>query len=113
MIVRNLNDLEVVTTTCRTHGGAVARMILTHRELEAMDFLAFDHLEPGKTIEDHIDPYEEIYFILSGKGMMRVDDQVKEVKPGDAVWLPKGVSHGLQNHTGAPCQILVAAATPR
>ena len=113
MIVRNLNDPEVLATTYSAHGGAVARMVLTYRELEAMDFLAFAHLDPGRTIEDHIDPYEEIYFILSGQGVMGVGDEDKEVKPGDAIWIPRGAAHRLHNHTDKPCQILVVAATPK
>ena len=113
MIVRNVNDQEVMATTYLAHGGAVARMILTYRELKAMDFMAFAHLEPGKTIEEHRDPYEEIYFILSGKGIMGVDSEDREVKSGDAIWIPTGAAHRLHNHTEESCQILVVAATPR
>ncbi len=113
MIVRNINDPEVLDTTYQAHEGAVARMILTYRELEAMDFLAFAYLEPGKSIESHIDPYEEIYFVLGGEGMMSVGDETREVKPGDAIWLPRGVPHALHNHTDNICQVLVVAATPR
>ncbi len=112
MIVRNLNDPEVIETTYRAHGGGVARMILTSRELEAMDFLAFAHLEPGRALEEHVDPYEEVYFILSGEGVMVVGDEKKNVKPGDAIWLPRGVPHALYNNAETPCRILVVAATP-
>lgn len=113
MIVRNLNDKEVMDTTYLAHGGAIARMVLTYRELEAMDFFAFAHLEPGKTIEEHVDPYEEIYFIMNGGGVMGVGDETREVKPGDAIWLPRGVPHKLHNNTDGPCQVLVVAATPK
>jgi mannose-6-phosphate isomerase-like protein (cupin superfamily) len=113
VIVRNLNDKEVMDTTYIAHGGAVARMVLTYRELEAMDFFAFAHLEAGMTIEEHVDPYEEIYFIMSGSGVMGVGEETQEVKPGDAIWLPRGVPHKLHNNSEGPLQILVVAATPK
>ncbi len=40
MIVRNLNDKEVLATTYRAHGGAVAQMVLDRRVLEEIGFLA-------------------------------------------------------------------------
>jgi hypothetical protein len=40
MIVRNINDKEVLETTYRAHGGAIAQMILDRRTLEKFGFLA-------------------------------------------------------------------------
>ena len=65
MIVRNLNDKEVLETTYLAHGGAIAQMVLDRRNLKEIGFLAIAKLERGKTIESHIDPMEEIYFVLS------------------------------------------------
>jgi hypothetical protein len=36
MIVRNINDKEVLETTYRAHGGAIAQMILDCRTLEKL-----------------------------------------------------------------------------
>ena len=76
MIVRNINDKEVLETTYRAHGGAIAQMILDRRTLEKLGFLAIARLEPAKIIESHVDPMEEIYFVASGTGVMQVDDLV-------------------------------------
>jgi len=51
MIVRNINDKEVLETTYRAHGVAIAQMILDRRSLEELGFLAIARLEPGKKIE--------------------------------------------------------------
>jgi len=110
MIVRNLNDKEVLETTYLAHGGAVAQMVLDGRTLKEIGFLATGKLEPGKEIESHIDPMEEIYFVLSGTGLMRVDDEEKQVTPGDAIWIPVGSSHSLLNNGTEPCVILVIAS---
>ncbi|MBW1781432.1 MAG: cupin domain-containing protein [Deltaproteobacteria bacterium] len=110
MIVRNLSDKEVIETTYRAHGGAIAQMILDRRTLEEIGFLAIASLKPGKEIEAHVDPVEEIYFILNGSGEMRVDGEAGPVKPGDAVWIPTGASHALLNNGEEDCVILVVAS---
>ncbi len=110
MIVRNINDKEVLETTYRAHGGAIAQMILDRRVLQALGFLAIARLAPGKEIETHVDPMEEIYFVASGTGEMRVDDDAKQVVPGDATWIPIGSGHSLLNNGDEELVILVVAS---
>ncbi len=78
MIVRNVNDREVLETTYLAHGGAIAQMILDRRVLQEIGFLAIANLAKGKTIESHTDPMEEIYFVLSGEGEMSVDEEIRQ-----------------------------------
>lgn len=111
MIVRNVNDQEVLDTTYIAHGGAIAQMILDRRVLKQIGFLAIAQLEPGKEIEAHVDPMEEIYFVLSGTGEMRVDDESRQVGPGDATWLPTGSSHSLLNN-GEELLVILVSASP-
>ena len=110
MIVRNLHDQEVLETTYRAHGGAVAQMVLDRRVLQEIGFLATARLEKGKEIEAHIDPMEEIYFIMSGEGMMTVGDESRKVVSGDAIWIPVGSPHSLLNTGQEACIILVVAS---
>lgn len=110
MIVRNVNDKEVLDTTYIAHGGAVAQMILDQRTLKEIGFLAIARLEEGRTIEAHTDPMEEIYFILSGEGVMSVGGESRPVRPGDATWIPAGTSHSLTNSGQQDCIVLVVAS---
>ena len=110
MLVRNVNDKEVLETTYLAHGGAVAQMILDRRDLKEIGFLAIARLEPGKEIETHIDPMEEIYFVLSGSGRMHVGDESRDVSPGDATMIPAGSPHRLVNDGQEDCLILVVAS---
>ena len=112
MIIRNLNDPEVLATTYVAHRGAVARMIMTSHFLQSMEFLAYAMLPSGKAIEEHVDEVEEIYFILNGGGIMKVGDEEREVKEGDAIWLPAGKPHALTNTQENMMVILVVAAYP-
>ena len=111
MIVRNLRDKAVMETTYLAHGGAIAQMILDQRILKEIGFLAIATLAPGKVIEVHVDPMEEIYFVLSGSGEMGVDDESRQVEPGDATWLPAGSSHRLLNNGNEDLVILVVASS--
>lgn len=110
MIVRNLNDKEVLDTTYLAHGGAIAQMILDRRTLKEIGFLAIARLAPGKEIEAHVDPMEEIYFILSGTGEIRVDEEARQVASGAATWIPTGSRHALLNNSEEDCVILVVAS---
>ena len=110
MIVRNINDKEVLDTTYIAHTGAIAQMILDQRTLKEIGFLAIAKLAPGKEIKSHVDPMEEIYFLLTGKGIIRVDDEKREVGPGDATWIPTGSPHSLLNTGSEDCVILVVAS---
>ena len=110
MIVRNVRDEEVVETTYIAHGGAVAQMVLDRRILKEIGFLAIARLERGKKIEPHRDPMEEIYFILSGEGEMQVDEEARQVGPGDAIWIPLGAEHALTSSEREDCVILVVAS---
>ena len=97
-------------TTYLAHGGAIAQMILDRRILQEIGFLAIATLAPGKKIEAHVDPMEEIYFVLTGSGEMAVDDEKREVGPGDATWIPTGSNHSLLNNGEADLVILVVAS---
>lgn len=112
MLVRNLADDDVKATTYIAHEGAVATMALDARDLKFLGFLAHAVLQPGRTIEAHRDPMEEIYFIYRGRGRMVVDDDERAVREGDAVHIPRGASHALHNDSPADLEILVVASQP-
>ncbi len=112
MIVRNVNDPDVVKTTYRAHYGGVARMVMDSSFLKGIEFFAYAWVPPGNKLEEHIDPVEEIYFILAGGGLMRVGDEEREVKEGDAIWIPAGDIHSLKNTGQVVTALIVVAAYP-
>jgi quercetin dioxygenase-like cupin family protein len=84
-------------------------MLLDGSVLREILFLAQGVLMPGSIIESHVDPYEEIYYILEGQGLMTVGLEKRRVRRGDAVWIPQGSAHGLENDSGGECSVLVIA----
>ena len=112
MIIRNINQEVVIQRRYIAHGGATATMLMNSSELQGILFFAHAVLKPGKVIDAHIDPYEEIYYLLQGRGLITVGDEQQRVTAGDAIRLPYGLPHSLANDGDEDCIILVAAAMP-
>src|SRR3954453_9852952 len=53
-------------------------------------------LKPGSAIGYHEQTEDEIYYVLSGRGIMTIDGKPIEVGPGTAVLTRPGSSHGLK-----------------
>ena len=53
-------------------------------------------LKPGSAIGYHEQQEDEIYYVLSGRGIMTIDGKPIEVGPGTAVLTRPGSSHGLK-----------------
>lgn len=53
-------------------------------------------LKPGSGIGYHLQTEDEIYYVLSGRGLMTIDDKSFEVGPGSAVLTRTGSSHGIK-----------------
>ena len=53
-------------------------------------------LKPGSSIGYHLQKEDEIYYIESGTGIMKMNNESFTVKTGDAVLTRPGSSHGLQ-----------------
>lgn len=73
-----------------------------------LNFINYVELEPGASIGDHRHgDNEEIYAILSGRGVMTVNGEHRDVKPGDIVLNKPGWEHGLENTSQEPLTVFV------
>jgi mannose-6-phosphate isomerase-like protein (cupin superfamily) len=87
----------------------------TIRELHHTDVqsLAEATLEPGQATERHHHGVsEEIYFVLKGQGEMELDGETRFLRPGDAVLIPPGAWHTLENNGTSELRILCCCAPP-
>ena len=53
-------------------------------------------LKPGAGIGYHEQHEDEVYYVLSGRGVMTLDDKPYDVGPGAAILTRTGSSHGLK-----------------
>lgn len=68
--------------------------------------------DPGSEQPMHSHPEaEQVYVIVAGTGVMRVDDEEQEVGPGTLVFIPPGASHAIRN-TGSTSLTYVSATSP-
>jgi putative monooxygenase len=83
----------------RRRGGAL-RPLLTPATVGATTgFMGVATIEPGDAIREHYHPYsEEFLYLVSGALLIRVDGEPVEMRPGDAILLPKQTRHRLENH---------------
>jgi len=78
-------------------GGGLAIGYSFFSEVKDFDFVFRKRvLTPGAAIQYHLQKEDEIYYILSGRGEMRMNDEVFEVSSGSAVLTRAGSSHGLR-----------------
>ena len=73
-----------------------------------LNFVHDDILPPGVSIGNHRhDTDEEYYYILSGKGVMTLDQERVEVTGGDITAVYPGGVHGLENTGNEDLHIFV------
>ncbi len=96
------HDADVQTTEPGTHNGGGETIGYSFFKNARGLNLVFRKraLEPGSGIGYHEQKEDEIYYVLSGHGLMTIDGKDFEIGPGTAVLTRPGSSHGLKQ-TGA------------
>ena len=80
----------------------------THIPEAQLGFVHDDVLPPGASIGTHRhDHEEEYYYIVSGKGVMILDDARFEVESGDITAVFPGGAHGLENPSTEELRVIV------
>jgi mannose-6-phosphate isomerase-like protein (cupin superfamily) len=87
----------------------------TIRELHhtAAQSLAEATLEPAQATERHCHRRtEEIYLVTKGSGELEVDGETLRLRPGDAILIPPGAWHTLENNGTSELTILCMCSPP-
>lgn len=95
MDVTNLDEVPAFTTL----DGSEIRELLAHRNSGIRNqSLAEARVPVGGATQEHYHPRaEEIYFITEGSAHIRVGNEERTAKPGDAIAIPPGVVHKIWN----------------
>jgi mannose-6-phosphate isomerase-like protein (cupin superfamily) len=107
--IKNLNAVPPFITK----DGSEIRELLAHRNSSIRNQSLAEARVPvgGSTIEHYHVQTEEIYYICSGQGKMRIGSETFEIKPGDAIAIPPGSNHKLWN-TGSAVLALLCCCAP-
>lgn len=95
----------------RRAGELVSHILLQRGETDSALTVTWVEVASGGRQAPHRHAPEQVYVIVRGKGSMRVNDEVREVGPGDLVLVPSDATHGIEN-TGEELLEYVSAATP-
>jgi mannose-6-phosphate isomerase-like protein (cupin superfamily) len=68
-------------------------------------------LKPGSAIGYHEQHEDEVYYVLSGRGVMTLDDKPYDVTPGMAILTRTGSSHGLKQVGGEDLVLVITFET--
>ena len=68
-------------------------------------------LKPGAGIGYHEQHEDEVYYVLSGRGVMTLDDKPYDVTPGTAILTRTGSSHGLKQVGPEDLVVMIAFET--
>jgi mannose-6-phosphate isomerase-like protein (cupin superfamily) len=105
MITVNREQAEVVNTP---HGSEIRPLIDRTTSGITQCSLAEETLPPGCAVTPHYHRQtEEIYYVVSGEGLMTVGDAARQVRGGDAVYIPPGLRHSLKNTGSEPIKLIL------
>ncbi len=109
MDLKNLDEVPPFTTK----DGSEIRELLAHRNSAIRNqSLAEARLPVGGATQEHFHPRaEEIYFITHGTGKIRIENETREVRAGDAIAIPPGLKHKLWT-TGTETLRLLCCCAP-
>jgi quercetin dioxygenase-like cupin family protein len=73
--------------------------------------LGLNGLEPGaeQAVHTH-EGQDKFYHVLEGRGVFTVGVEVRSAGPGEVVWAPSGVRHGVRNDESGRLVLLVGIA---
>jgi mannose-6-phosphate isomerase-like protein (cupin superfamily) len=108
MDVKNLDELPPFITK----DGSEIRELLAHRNSAIRhQSLAEARLPVGGATQEHFHPRtEEIYYLTHGAGKIRIENETRDVRAGDAIAIPPGRKHKLWNTGGETLRLLCCCA---
>lgn len=105
MLVVNRRKAAVIETP---HGSEIRPLIDRTTSPVELCSLAEEVLPVGASVgRHHHTETEEVYYILEGSGRMTVGAETREVGAGDAVYIPRGATHTLENTGAEPLTLLL------
>ena len=110
MIVRNfLETPSEIKSIHEGKGTSKTTRVFNGTDFDTpLRFIDYLEMEPGSSIGNHRHgENEEVYVVLSGSGVMVVNDERRAVKTGDVILNKPGWVHGLENTAQEPPKLFV------
>ena len=110
MLVKSLEELPTVMA----EDGAEIREVLHPKNDPVGDHLSLAHavVKKGQETKNHVLEIVEIYYILSGQGVMTIDREKRKVKENDAIYVYPGSEQRIKNVGDVDLRFLVICTPP-
>ncbi len=83
-------------TTLATKSAICWKLLITGERTESSGLVTgIAQLPPGAQLLLHHHEPEETYYVVSGRGEMKIDDHTTAVGPGYAIYIPANARHAL------------------
>jgi mannose-6-phosphate isomerase-like protein (cupin superfamily) len=79
---------------------------LVHRDTGCPDVTQFVGVIPPGRAPDHSHVYDEVVYVLEGRGRLHIDGKSTPIGPGTCMHLPPLLEHALENETDGPMRVL-------
>jgi mannose-6-phosphate isomerase-like protein (cupin superfamily) len=82
----------------KTHGDIEAEVDSKFQCLAAITYVSLAKLQPSLSYEPHEhQDHEEIYYIISGSGHIKIGDESSRFRDGDVIYIPEKTMHSITN----------------
>ena len=109
MFLKHVKDCKEVTAG----DDSILRELLhpEKADLQIRYSLAHAQVPPGRATKPHRLKASEVYYIITGNGLMHIDEELSEVGPDYAVYIPPGARQYIEN-TGDSDLIFLCIVDP-
>jgi mannose-6-phosphate isomerase-like protein (cupin superfamily) len=102
-VKRQMYNISVLTSAPRVPFRFDGRILFTSPGYELVHLT----LHPGEQMEMHVQPFDVVFFVTSGKGVLKVGTETVEVDENTMVSVNKGVDRAWSNPGSRDLIILV------
>lgn len=107
--------MEIFNTSNSRHTGSLeiltSHLLISPHSSSARNLsIQISTVPVGSEQPVHAHAPEQCYYIIRGTGLMRIEDETKEVTAGDAVVIPANLKHGIRNIGATVLEYLTANA---
>jgi mannose-6-phosphate isomerase-like protein (cupin superfamily) len=91
-------DWRLLSMAAKTHGDIDAEVDPKFQCLKTITYVSLAKLQPSLSYEPHNhQDHEEIYYIISGNGRIKIGDEIAEFRDGDVIYIPENAMHSITN----------------
>ena len=96
----------------KTDGDIDVEVDPVYQCLNAITYVSLAKLQPSLSYENHSHKdHEEVYYIISGKGSIKIGNETAKFRDGDVIHIPEKTMHSIINDGDEMVEFLAFGAT--